>query len=113
MPSGLTANDWAVIAVVCVLAVAVVAVADDGCATVVLAASVWVVLLIDVLASFLDFFPVVGDSSASSSESDVLPSVDFASSSVDDVAEGVVLAVVCAVVPALASSLRCGGRRSS
>jgi hypothetical protein len=53
-----------------------------------------VVLAVDVGASFLDFFPVVGDSSASSFESDVLASVGFASSVVDDVVDGSVLAAL-------------------
>jgi hypothetical protein len=64
--------------------------ADDGCATVVLAARVWVVLLVDVSGSFLDLRPGVGDSSASSFELDVLASVAFASSFVDDVGEDLV-----------------------
>ena len=81
-----------------------VVVVDDGCAMVVLAARVWVVLLVDVSASFLDLRPVVGDSSASSFESDVLASVDFASSFVDDVEEDSVLAVPGVGVSGLLSS---------
>ncbi len=48
------------------------------------------VLLVDVSASFLDLRPGVGDSSASSFGLDVLASVDFASSFVDDVGEDLV-----------------------
>jgi hypothetical protein len=98
VPSGLTANVWAatVVVVAVVVVVVVGVVADDGCAMVVLVARVWVVLLVDVFASFLDLRPGVGGSSASSFGLDVLPSVDFASSFVDDVGE--------ALVPAAPSS---------
>ncbi len=88
VPSGLTANVWAATVVVGVVDEDVAA--DDGCEMVVLAARVWVVLLVDVAASFLDLRPGVGDSSASSFELDVLASVDFASSFVDDVGEDLV-----------------------
>ena len=47
-------------------------------------------MLVDVSGSFLDLRPGVGDSSASSFELDVLASVAFASSFVDDVGEDLV-----------------------
>ena len=81
-----------------------VAAVDDGCAMVVLAARVWLVLLVDVFASFLNLRPGVGDSSASSFEPDVLVSVDFASSFVDDVGEDSVLAAPGFGLPASLSS---------
>ncbi|WP_337442237.1 hypothetical protein [Mycolicibacterium moriokaense] len=94
MPSGLTANDWAVTGVV-VATAAVVAV--DGCETAVLAASDWVVFFVVVVsAAFLDLRPDVDESSAS---------VDFASSFDDAVGEDSVRAAVLGFgVPALASS---------
>jgi hypothetical protein len=78
--------------------------ADDGCAMVDLAATVCVVLLSDVTASFLDLRPDEDGASASSYELDDLASVDFASSFVDDLREDSVLAVPPVGVPALPSS---------
>jgi hypothetical protein len=69
--------------------------ADDGCEIVVLAARIWVVLLVDVPAIVLDFRPDADESSASSCEPDVLLSVDFASTFDDAVTEDSVLTVPC------------------
>jgi hypothetical protein len=69
-----------------------------------LAATVCVVLLADVTASFLDLRSEEDGASASSCELDVLASVDFASPFVDDLREDSVLAVPPVGVPALPSS---------